>query len=175
MHRVLINNYNATVGPEDLCYFLGDIGLGKGDLIPTVVQQLNGTKVCILGNHDKGATAMHRYRFDVVLNMAAMVISNKMVTMTHCPLRGVWREDISHIKNTQPGENWHGENKNVNFSVPDFGQYHLHGHIHSGPANVKAKIQDRQFDVGVCANDYRPVSISTIESWIAKREKEDKK
>lgn len=168
MHRVLINNYNATVGDQDICYFLGDMGFGKGDLLAGVVQSLQGTKVCILGNHDKGATAMRRYGFDVVLNMASLIVANKIVTMTHCPLRGVWREDVSKMKNSQEGENWHKEFKHTDFSIPDWGQYHLHGHTHKEP---KERILDRQFDVGVRANDYRPVSISVIESWIAKREK----
>jgi len=46
----------------------------------------------------------------------------------------------------------------------------LHGHIHSNPTNGKLKIDatNRQYDVGVPANNYRPVSISTIESWISK-------
>jgi calcineurin-like phosphoesterase family protein len=171
MHRVLINNYNATVGPEDLCYFLGDIGLGKGNLVAKVIQELNGTKVCILGNHDKGAAAMRRFGFDVVLNMAAIEVAGQLVTMTHFPLRGVWRENVSAMKNSQPGENWHGETRHEMFSIPDFGQYHLHGHIHAGPANDKAPVTHNQFDVGVAANGYRPVSVSVIESWIARREK----
>lgn len=169
MHRVLINNYNATVGPEDLCYFLGDIGLGKGDIVASVIQQLNGIKVCVLGNHDKGATAMRRFGFDVVVNMAAIEVAGRMVTMTHCPLRGVWREDVSKMKNSQPGESWHKEFKHLMFSIPDFGQYHLHGHTHKVP---EERILDRQFDVGVRANGYRPVNISVVESWIAKREKD---
>ncbi len=169
MHRVLINNYNATVGPEDICYFLGDIGLGKGDLVASVIQQLNGTKVCILGNHDKGANAMRRFGFDVVLNMASIEVAGQLLTMTHCPLRGVWREDVSKMTNSQPGESWHKEFKHTLFSIPDFGQYHLHGHTHKGP---EERILDRQFDVGVRANGYRPVSISVIESWISKREKQ---
>jgi calcineurin-like phosphoesterase family protein len=169
MHRVLINNYNATVGQEDICYFLGDVGFGKGDLLQSVIQQLNGTKVCILGNHDKGATAMRRIGFDVVLNVAAIEIAGKLVTMTHCPLKGVWREDVSKMKNSQEGEGWHKEFKHGPlFSVPDWGQYHLHGHTHKKP---EERILDRQFDVGVRANGYRPVSISVIESWIANREK----
>lgn len=168
MHRVLINNYNATVGEEDLCYFLGDMGLGKSDVLPKVIQELNGIKVLILGNHDKGATAMHRYGFDVVLNMAALDIAGHTVTMTHCPLRGVWREDCSKMNGYQPGDNWHKEWKHTSFSIPDFGQYHLHGHTHKGP---EERVLDRQWDVGVRANGYRPVSISAIESWIAKREK----
>ncbi len=85
MHTVLVNNYNSTVGQEDLCYFLGDMGLCKSDALRDVVARLNGTKVLILGNHDKGATAMRRIGFDVVLNQAALEIAGKLVTMTHCP------------------------------------------------------------------------------------------
>lgn len=169
MHRVLINNYNSTVGEQDICYFLGDMGLGKGDTLRKVVSELNGTKVCVLGNHDKGATAMHRLGFDMVLQMASIEVAGKLVTMTHCPLRGVWREDCSNMTGAQPGDHWHKEWKHSElFSIPDFGQYHLHGHTHKGP---EERILDRQMDVGVRANNYRPVSVSVIESWITKRER----
>lgn len=164
MHRVLVNNYNSTVGAEDICFFLGDMGLGKGDVLRKVVSELQGRKVLILGNHDKGATAIRRIGFEVVLNMAALEIAGQIVTMTHCPLRGVWREDTSAMKGAAPGDNWHGEHKQQRFSTEDYGQFHLHGHTHKGP---KERILNRQWDVGVRANDYRPVSISAVESWIA--------
>lgn len=164
MHRVLINNYNATVGDEDLCFFLGDMGLGKGDTLRQVVSELQGKKVLILGNHDKGATAMRRIGFDVVLNMAALEIAGQIVTMTHCPLRGVWREDTAHMKGAAEGDNWHGEHKNQRFSIENFGQFHLHGHTHKGP---EERMLDKQWDMGVKANNYRPVSISAVESWVA--------
>ena len=40
MHRVLINNYNSTVTNNDVCYFLGDMGLGKGELLKKVIMFL---------------------------------------------------------------------------------------------------------------------------------------
>jgi calcineurin-like phosphoesterase family protein len=169
MHRVLVNNYNATVGEEDLCYFLGDVGLCKSEVLAKVLQELNGTKVLVLGNHDKGATAMHRLGFDVVLNVAAIEVAGELVTMTHCPLRGVWREDVEGMKGSAEGEHWHGETRHLNFSIEAFGQFHLHGHTHKGPDE---RILDRQMDVGVRANNYRPVSISEIESWITKQKKQ---
>lgn len=165
MHTVLVNNYNATVGFQDLCYFLGDVGFGKSDLLQSVLQRLNGTKVCILGNHDKGATAMRRMGFDVVMNMCAIEVAGKLVTMTHCPLRGIWREDTSNMKGAAEGDHWHGEARHRLFSIQDFGQFHLHGHTHK---SAEERILDRQWDVGVRANGYRPVSIKAIESWIAK-------
>lgn len=167
MHEYLITNYNATVPENGICYFLGDIGLASGDTIKKVIERLNGTKVCILGNHDKNRQAMYNHGFDVVLNTASFYIGDNEVSMSHCPLPGIFREDISEMKNANPGDNFHGESKNGKFMTTDRGQFHLHGHIHSRKENGKLTIDDRQFDVGVPGNGYKPVSLSRIESWIA--------
>ena len=167
MNRVLINNYNSTVGTQDTCYFLGDMGLCRPEVLATVVSQLNGKKILILGNHDKGSIAMAKMGFDLVLNAGAVTIGGQLVTMTHCPLRGTFREVVEGMKGSQPGEHWHGESRHILYSLPDFGQLHLHGHVHSGPANDKPRTTHNQFDVGVAANKYRPVRTSEIESWIA--------
>lgn len=177
MHRVLINNYNAQVPPDGLCYFLGDMGLTTSETLSEVLSQLNGTKVLVLGNHDKKFNAMYQMGFDVVLHGATIYIAGERVTMTHCPLRGVFRENTEHMKNAYSSldyaegikdENWHGEHKHKMFSCSDEGQFHLSGHIHSGPHNDKLRTDKRQMDVGVVANKYRPVSISEIESWIVR-------
>lgn len=168
MHRVLINNYNSTVGVDDTCFFLGDMGLGKGDVLQKVISEMHGQKILILGNHDKGATAMRRIGFDLCFNVAALEIAGHLVTMTHCPLRGVWREDTSAMKGVAPGDNWHGEHKQQRFSIEDFGQFHLHGHTHKAASE---RLLGKQWDVGVRANDYRPINISAIESWIAQYHK----
>lgn len=168
MHTVLVNNYNACVPKDGICYFLGDIGFSSSDKTKEVINRLNGTKVVIMGNHDKGLNSLYNMGFDAVLNSATMYIANKRVTLSHCPLRGVFREKTDHMKNAAIGENWHGENRHTQFSVTNEGQFHLHGHIHSGPAHLEKLHKDgKQFDVGVPTNQYRPVSISVIESWIS--------
>jgi calcineurin-like phosphoesterase family protein len=171
MSEVLVNNYNASVKSDDICYFLGDMGLCKGDTLRSVIDSLNGTKVLILGNHDKNPTAMRRLGFDVVMYSARLVIARENVTLSHCPLRGIYREDVTGMRGYDPNnpkENWHGEAKHSSmFSVADEGQYHLHGHIHSPNNGKSVRILDRQFDVGVDANKYRVVSQGEIESWIA--------
>jgi len=169
MHKVLVNNYNSTVPKDSVCFFLGDMGFGNVSFLKPIIEQLNGTKVLILGNHDANVNSFYRAGFDVVTYSASLIIAGKLVTMSHCPLRGVFREDVSGMKNSNSTENWHGESRpgHKRFSLPDYGQYHLHGHIHSDNI-VKKRILDRQFDVGVRANNYRPVSKSQIESWVAK-------
>jgi calcineurin-like phosphoesterase family protein len=169
MHEVLIGNYNSTV-KDGVCYFLGDVGLAKTDTVKEVISHMGGTKVLILGNHDKGVEAMYKAGFDVVLYGATMQIAGERVTLSHCPLLGVYRENCENMKGSQVNENWHGEGsmKKRIFTTNDVGQFHLHGHIHSPNGGKSKKILGRQFDVGVAANNYRPVSISVIESWIAK-------
>jgi calcineurin-like phosphoesterase family protein len=170
MHRVLMNNFNNTVPKDGLTYFLGDVGFSKGDELRDFVTKLNGTKVLVLGNHDKGANAMYNVGFDVVLYGAKLVIASQIVTLSHCPLKGLYREDTAGMKGGAVGENWHGESREkfACYTQENFGQFHLHGHVHSPNGGKSQKILDKQFDVGVVANNYTPVNISVIESWIAK-------
>ena len=168
MTEVLVKRYNSRVGVNSTCYFLGDMGFGKVDWIGDVVHRLNGTKILILGNHDRGRRAMKSVGFDSVMNMSSFNIGKHLVTMSHMPLKGILREDTTGMRGTDGTENWHGENhpRSSLFSLPDFGQFHLHGHIHSPNGGRSEKILGRQMDVGVDANDYYPVPLSQIESWV---------
>jgi calcineurin-like phosphoesterase family protein len=167
MHEVLITRYNATVPPMGVCYFLGDVG-NKTEEITKVLARLQGTKVLLLGNHDKGMTTMYNCGFDVVLYSASFFIGKHRVTMSHCPLLGVYREDTVGMTKSD-GENWHGESRDKHrmSAIKDEGQFHLHGHIHSRKDKPQSqKTLGKQMDVGVCANNYTPVSSSQIESWV---------
>lgn len=168
MHEVLINNYNSTVPEDGVCYFLGDMGLCKSEVMQKVISRLNGTKILILGNHDGNVNKMYRMGFDAVMYGATLWIANEKVTLTHCPLIGLVRENIEGMRGAQKGEGWHGQFRHSRYALNNEGQFHLHGHIHSPNGGKSEKIKGRQYDVGVDANDYRPISISVIESWIAK-------
>ena len=50
MDEELVKRYNAVVGPNDKCYFLGDVVINRKAL--KTVNRLNGDKVLIKGNHD---------------------------------------------------------------------------------------------------------------------------
>ena len=56
MNNTLIRNINKCVKPEDVLYILGDLtmhGPTKKDRIEQFINQINGTKILILGNHDR--------------------------------------------------------------------------------------------------------------------------
>lgn len=174
MHSELIKRFNKTVPVDGLTYFLGDVQTHSTELTKNVLSQMNGTKVLVVGNHDKNYNSCYNAGFDVVLNNATIYIQNQKVTMSHCPLTGTFREDTTDMKGSTAGENWHGEKKNAEFSVVDEDQFHLHGHIHSPNGGKSQKILGRQMDVGVVANGYRPVHINAVESWIMRTLKEGK-
>jgi len=137
--------------------------------LKAIINRLKGTKILILGNHDKGMASMLAMGFDAVMYSSSLVVAKQRVTMSHCPLVGIKREDTTGMRGSQLGENWHGEFRHGSkFSLPDFGQFHLHGHIHSPNGGRSVRVLDKQYDVGVDANNYRPVNISCIESWIAR-------
>ena len=171
MNESLIKRFNATVREEDVCYFLGDMGWSG---LKSVMDKLNGTKILILGNHDKKQQSMMNSGFDAAMHSASMYIQGELVTITHCPLRGIKREDTTGMRGCDGTENWHREVNHTQFSIEDQGQFHLHGHIHSPNGGKSEKILGRQMDVGVVAWGYIPVSISTIESWIVKIKKGEK-
>lgn len=169
MHETLVKNFNRYVPKHGITYFLGDMGLCSNGLLKSIVDRLNGTKVLVRGNHDGKMDSMYNAGFDVVIEKAQISIGKEIVTMSHCPLRGVFREDVTGMKNSVEGEMWHGESRHkYKYSFEDFGQFHLSGHIHSRPERKQSRREfHRQYDVGVPANEYCPVSISKIQRWIS--------
>ena len=56
MDRALIQKYNEKVKDDDICYILGDVamcGPTYREYLENIIQQLNGNKHLILGNHDR--------------------------------------------------------------------------------------------------------------------------
>tara|TARA_R110000868_G_C10973188_1_gene771479 strand:- start:24097 stop:24726 length:630 start_codon:yes stop_codon:yes gene_type:complete len=168
MHRALIKNYNNNTHESTVGFFYGDMGICSSSVLKDVIDQLQGTKVLILGNHDRGMHSMYNAGFDVVLYGMTLKIQDQLMTFSHCPLRGLYREDTSKMKNS--GGNWHGEfsDKHASFVTPNNGQFHGHGHIHSPNKGFSKRIEGRQIDLGVDANNYRPVQHSALESFIEK-------
>lgn len=54
MNKVMIENWNAVVSPADKVFHLGDFSFLNKELTRAIVEELNGYKILILGNHDRG-------------------------------------------------------------------------------------------------------------------------
>ena len=145
MNETLINNWNKVVNKDSIIFHLGDFAWGNNWM--PILNQLNGRKILILGNHDlknKDATALTK-GFDYVCQQLYINIEHRKVILNHCPMLcygGTYSNDKV---------------------------YQLFGHVHSGKytnnALNKGLDTDRlsnlfptQYDVGVDNNDFTPIS-----------------
>lgn len=138
MDKTIIDNINDAVDPEDVLYILGDFTMG-GSYTKCMKyrEQLNCKHIhLILGNHDKRKVFSSDKPpiFESVKDYAEI----EFCCLSHYPF--------------------------TSWSSKDYGSIMCHGHIHSNrrynEINQWQKI--RKYDVGVDANDYKPVSIDYI-------------
>ncbi len=158
MNRVLIDNINSTVNPSDELWILGDFCF---DLNKEEVRSLRKQIACrhvhlINGNHDKDYSPDHI--FQSVQDYKRLKTDYGPFILFHYPI-----------------QEW---------EAMQWGTVHLHGHIHStgqynrdnlnkrlidrviSHHNPKRELSLRLYDVGVDANDYRPVSIEQIAKFM---------
>ena len=54
MNESMIESWNSVVGSDDKVFHLGDFSFLNKDATHHIVERLNGYKILILGNHDRG-------------------------------------------------------------------------------------------------------------------------
>lgn len=140
MNDRIIQNYNSIVHKNDLVYILGDltykISVKESN---NLIQQLKGRKVLIRGNHDlKYDSSL----FEDILDYKEFNQDKVKYVLMHYPLMS-WNDSY--------------KNKSI----------HLHGHIHSQYVyNLKNRHDFvLRYDVGVDANNYYPVSLTSIRDF----------
>ena len=87
MDRVLINNWNRVVKPEDTVFILGDFCWDKEDRWIEILKQLKGNKQLIKGNHDlKSMSKQLRSMFQDVKDYKEITDEGRRVIMCHYPM-----------------------------------------------------------------------------------------
>jgi calcineurin-like phosphoesterase family protein len=85
MDRVLIKNWNETVSNNDTVLVLGDVGFGSKEYIASLIKQLNGKKILIMGNHDNWSEQTYRdMGFHTVSRFP--ILWNDFYLLSHAPL-----------------------------------------------------------------------------------------
>lgn len=147
MNGALIHHINACVKPNDTLYLLGDVSHQlPADESNALIKRIHGKKILLLGNHDvTGNPESCQYDTALFKWVGPYLKINREglnIVMMHYPLLA-WQKAAA-------------------------GAVMLHGHIHAGPAYNTANQQAgiRRYDVGVDANDYYPVSLEQIKTWV---------
>ena len=155
MNRALINNINATVGYHDELYMLGDfsfrIPIEEASELLNKIQCQN--LYLIRGNHDKDwarSSVGHRWK--------------EICDYKELKVAGICKFCLMHY----PLLEWNGSRRHYSIN--------LHGHQHNlGPEYNLTNFDQgiMRYDVGVDANDYKPVSADEIISLAGLKQEAD--
>ena len=166
MDETLIKNWNKVVKDGDMVYILGDFGLCPLGKIKEILDQLKGTKILILGNHDRHSiTSYYNAEFSLVVNEVTVKFGKTMFKLSHYPYREgelyQWWEMFRFGK----------DYRSINKKRPIRGieDFLIHGHTHSGA--VKINKDKKQIHVGCWLWNYTPVNIQQIHALIHKEGK----
>lgn len=94
MNERLIENWNATVGPDDQIYHLGDFAMSDRTQIPAFLARLQGNIVLVPGNHDNKRDDKY---FPCVLRAGSVTldVDGLRVELVHNPAHVQGRGDIA--------------------------------------------------------------------------------
>lgn len=155
MNEALIINWNKCVQPQDTIYVVGDMALCPFKEFEPMAKRLNGTKILIQGNHDHYSIGQYNKLGFTVFQEVKMKIAGKTVRLSHYPYALPWYKRPFAFKS---------ELRFMDRRPPKIeGEWLIHGHCHA-----KYKRVGNRLHVGVDANNFRPVSIQEIESWMSK-------
>ena len=155
MNRVMVENWNSIVGEDDLVFHLGDFSVGGAAEWTSLLDNLNGRIILILGNHDMNNVSqgfMHRF-LDVKMQML-ISIGKQRIYLNHYPFLC-----------------YGGAYRNT---------WQLFGHVHTNQQSTGLdsprlkQLFPTQYDVGVDKNNYHPVSFDQLNEIIQQQIKNRK-
>lgn len=114
MNQAIIDVHNSLVSPDDLTYFLGDV-CWKPQKAAELLQQMNGRKILLVGNHDKLIPSFVSC-FESVHDYLEVKYNGHKLVLMHYPL-----------------VDWNGMHH---------GSMHIHGHVHNGYNGLPGRIHD---------------------------------
>lgn len=152
MDEVLIANWNKKVKPEDTVYILGDLAYKHPKTqIVDILKRLNGTIICVLGNHDGNVVLgaldevgiQHTHLRDIVIDDPEMDHGKQCITLCHYPM--------------------------ISWNKSHYGAWQLYGHHHGSKKGFENKLTYAQLDVSVEAHNYEPISYDEVKTLITKQ------
>lgn len=143
MTREFIARYNSRIGTNDTVLWGGDCFFCPFTEARQIMSALNGSKMTMRGNHDRGPGTMAAMGFDVVMDQCVIDIAGQTVRVCHYPYNDARYPDRS------PRQDKH--------------ELLIHGHTHS-PDRVNGKM----IHIGVDAWDYRPAMWEEIEEIVVR-------
>jgi calcineurin-like phosphoesterase family protein len=154
MDAVLIQNWNEVVKPEDVVYHLGDVALGSSDRVKHILSVLNGSKVLIIGNHDRSANRMKEWGFSEVHQSLQLELEGGILAnLSHYPYKGT-------------PDPFNNQRKFETKNLKDDGRLLLCGHVHTAWKSRPGQYKNFMVNVGVDQWNFKPVSEAQVIEFI---------
>lgn len=141
METELIERYNSKVGPSDTVLWVGDCFFCNKSDAKKIMDRLNGTKIVVLGNHDRNPGPMTDIGFTIAMTECVINIAGQAVRVSHYPYQDKRYPDRCPKKSKD--------------------EMLIHGHTHS-----TKRIDGKQIHVGVDAWDYYPAMYNEVEKLV---------
>lgn len=132
MNADLIRRWNAVVTPDDVVIHLGDFAMGLPALWPGYLEQLNGRKILVMGNHDRAARWYHG-GFDTVCRNEIILVDGVRVWVNHYPVN-TSLQPMRHRRPPAPGD----------YDIALCGHVHNAWLVQNGVINVGVDVWDGQ-------------------------------
>lgn len=157
MNRVLIENWNNTVGENDIVYFLGDFCFGGVNITKEIANSLNGVIYFIMGNHDRYKTISKIGRFENIYEYGTEIYIKDETILQTDRNRGFQMIVLSHY----PMIVWNKCHRDT---------WMLHGHCHGSLFERQKELYQRKItDVGCNVIDYKPINYKEIRDIMNKK------
>jgi calcineurin-like phosphoesterase family protein len=170
MHSVIVNNWFDRIAPEDEVYFLGDVAMGDVEVTLNVFKALPNRKFLIPGNHDKLFPKLNSKsrieRFTPLYENAGFEILDLNHTTDFVVDGETVPVLLSHFPYAEETFNTEREwvDKFAWVRPKNEGMPLIHGHTHMRePLTVGTP---NQYNVGVDAHNFMPVSEVQIIEWL---------
>lgn len=148
--NTIVNNYNSVVSEDDLVIHLGDLSHGRNQTKTTlsyILNNLNGRKILIKGNHDKYEDEYYLQYFERV---AQKFIQMKNIFLCHYPCFKTKYTSELELELIQ-------KVKEIN---PDL---IIHGHCHNkNPEEYTDEFKRLNASVDYTPNKYLPIDITHL-------------
>jgi calcineurin-like phosphoesterase family protein len=170
MNEHMVQAWNFMVQPDDVVYHLGDFAMGPIEEGLDFVRRLNGTKILVIGNHDRCFPHDRRHRASQIARAHAkyeaagfaMLVESQTMELSSGAV-----VCLSHFPYT--GDHFDGDRFEA-ARLPDAGLPLLHGHTHSKQRISRSAAGTTQIHVGVDAWQYAPVPETEVQRLLIKAE-----
>jgi calcineurin-like phosphoesterase family protein len=138
MNQTMIDNWNKTVLQEDEIFVLGDFAVGiDREEVKSFIEQLNGHKILILGNHDR-SIPLEWWQYESGFQEVSRfpILYNEFYFLSHEPL---------YMNATMPYLN-------------------IFGHVHAN--DIYRDVSPHGFCVSVERINYTPIALSEIQKRV---------